>query len=120
VIRSNHVTAFGALEAQGTLEGKTLWKIKQLLINIFSSEESLHDKNMWGGLYHRPAQLLPPKTMGWRMIICRIWKVLSLPSPVAQNRVKHLGYSQQNIAESSSLVPDSFFFQNVWQDLIFI
>ena len=110
VVRSHHVTAFGALEAQGTLQGKTLWKINQFLINIFSSEESLHNMSMCGGLYHHQAQPLPPKIVGWRMIMCRIWKVPSLPSPVAQNWVKHLGYIQQNIPESSSLVSDSFCF----------
>lgn len=41
---------FGALEAQGTLQGKTVWKINQLPINIFFSKESLHKKNMWANL----------------------------------------------------------------------
>lgn len=114
VVRSHHVTSFGALEAQRTFQGKTLWKINQFLIKIFSSEESLLNKSMCGGLYHHQAQPPPPKIVGWRMIMCRIWKVPLLPSPVAQNWVKHLGYIQQNVVESSSLVSDSFCFQNAW------
>lgn len=64
VVRSQHVTSFGALEAQRTFQGKTLWKINQLLIKIFSSEESLFNKSMCGGLYHHQAQPPPPKLWG--------------------------------------------------------